>query len=383
MRIDKNNKRNYFLLNKKADFQRGYAYGIRTGENGIAPKTHGGEGVYYTRIFDSGERLTEWHRLIVSGEFPAGSFCGITVYASDGKNLPGGLRTVEEVVSGGGLQDEKDALLQPCCAAVFENVCDMPLFSVRGRYLWLKITLRAQGEALPEIARIKICFPKHTWLSYLPEIYSEDLKSASFLERYLGIFQSFYEDMTDRIADTPRLLEPSAADRELLWGMADWFSVENRDLWNEEQLRYLVRHAVRLRGLRGTVAGVKELIRLYTGEEAYVVEYHRIRPFFDGDKTERLLKRLYTGNRFVFAVLLCRRGTEQAWRLSLLKQVVAMEKPAHMTVRIILLQPYIFLDKHSYLGINSTLGQYRQFRLDGSCALDFSVIAERKGGTPS
>jgi len=53
-----------------------------------------------------------------------------------------------------------------------------------------------------------------------------------------------------------------------------------------------------------------------------------------------------------------------------------MAKPAHMECRIVALKPYIFLGQHSYLGINSVLGQYKAFQLDGLCAVPFSIVAE-------
>ncbi len=374
-------RRKYFLLNKKSDFLKGFGYGIGTEDSGITLGKQQKEGVYYTRVFDSRERHMVWHRLILAGEIPAGSSHTVTVYASESRNLMDGGETIEEILSDRGLeQEQKDEILLKFCCRVFENTSDMLLFGVKGRYLWLKITLRTQGEHIPRIGRIKLCFPKHTWLSYLPEIYSEDRKSASFLERYLGIFQALYEDMTDRIEETPALLEPLTANRELLQGMADWFSVENKEMWNEEQLRYLVLHGERIGRSRGTVAGLKELVWLYTGREPYVVEFHSIKPFFDGDKRERLLKKLYASNCFEFAVILGDGSRETEIQLPMLERVVAMAKPAHMTGRVVLLRPYIFLNMHSYLGINSTLGQYRPFRLDGSCAVSFSVIAKEKGG---
>ena len=97
------------------------------------------------------------------------------------------------------LQEEEDACLQ----AVFKKPEDVLLHQVKGRYLWFKVILAGQKGREPEISRMQIYFPKDTWLKYLPEVYQNDVESASFLERYLAIFQSVYEDMTKRIrADT-------------------------------------------------------------------------------------------------------------------------------------------------------------------------------------
>lgn len=217
---------------------------------------------------------------------------------------------------------------------------------------------------------------KRAWVSYLPEIYQEGQPDQSFLARYLGIFQSLYEEMTERIEETPGFLEPSTEAPDNLVGLAGWLSVERKELWSDEQLLYLVRHAVDIHGNRGTVNGLKELVRLYTGQEPYIVEYHQLRPFFDGRERETLLKRLYASNRWEFAVVISGEGLAQSDRFLVLKQIIDMAKPAHMESRLVILHPYIFLDHHSYLGVNSVLGRYRPLRLDGQCAVSFSVVGD-------
>lgn len=356
-------QRKYFIINTEEDFRRGCGAGIRIGKNGLMPCREGTAGVYYTRIFDSGEFGTEWHRLTLFGELEYGTGWTVTVYAADSLGLKGKEETAEEFRQ-----------------AFFDGHCDSLLFGVRGRYLWLKIEFYAKGTGMPCITRIRIDYPKHTWLSYLPEIYEEDPKSASFLERYLGIFQSLYEDMTERIEKIPGMLEPSVSEEHMLCELADWLGIEGKELWDRRQLLYLVRHAGTMNARRGTVAGLRELVRLYTGSNPYIVEYHQIRRYFDGDKRERLLRALYVAHCREFAVILNWKNGGDGRRTMGLKQVIDMAKPVHMESRIVVLKPYIFLDQHSYIGINSILGQYRPLQLDGLCTVPFSVIASEKGG---
>lgn len=320
------------------------------------------EGVYYTKVLDSQEPGMVWHRLLTDGGISGEISRTVEVCASD----------VSCAESGGELEGH--------CQAEFDNPGDVLLFGVKGRYLWLKITVKRKTGVKPVAERILIYFPKHTWLTYLPEIYGDDQSSASFLERYLGIFQSLYEDMTERIEKSPSLLEPSADNRDMLYELADWFAIEGRTLWDDSQLLYLVRNAWRIRMRRGTAECLRELVKLYIGKEPYIVEYHQIKPYFDGERRERLLKKLYCSNGQEFAVLIDDESAGEKNRFLGLKQVVDMAKPAHMESRIIVLKPYIFLDQHSYLGINSVLGRYRLCCLDGLCAIPFSVIAgEEKG----
>lgn len=376
-------RRKYFLLNKESDYQKGYGTGIQMGKQGITLEENTAEGIYYTKVFDSRERLMAWHRLVMTGELLDGAVLSVRIYASDKLRLSGRTETVEEIIRQDRYsQEQKDALFGEYCRMESDNPRDILLFGVEGRYLWLKITLRVQGEWIPRIERIYVYFPRHTWLSYLPEIYQENQKSASFLERYLGIFQTLYEEMTEKIERTPGLLEPSVGEDTLLDELADWFSIEKKELWSREQLLYLVQNAPRMSRMRGTVSGIREMVELYTGRKPYLVEYHKIQPYFDKGERERLLKRLYAAHPWQFAVLVNEEDIGQERRLSVLQQVVELAKPAHMECRIVVLKPYIFLNRHSYLGINSVLGQYRPLRLDGLCAVPFSVIAKgnEKGG---
>lgn len=372
-------KRNYFVLNKNSDFLRGQSCGVIPGPEGLNLLEGESEGCYYTRVFDSREKQTVWHRLTLEGRFDGVALVEAAVYASDSNTLmvEGTALSIDGLIRDDGiLEERKDSWLEPFKKAVFYDPGDVLLHRIQGRYLWLKITFSAQGGQSPSISRIQIYFPKDTWLKYLPEIYEKDRDSASFLERYLNIFQTVYEDMTKRIEEIPTLFEPwTAARTPLLW-MAQWLSVENLNLWNEEQLRYLVANAVHLYQYRGTVRYLKEILRLYTGGEPYVIERHQLEPYFDNSPAAADLKRLYSSSPYEFTVLLDAEEAETSNRANILRQLADMAKPANMECKIVPLKPYIFLGQYSYLGINSVLGQYKAFQLDGLCAVPFSAVAE-------
>lgn len=348
-------KKNYFVLNKKSDFLRGSGEQIVFGEAGMMLEPGKTRGVYHSRVFDSREKQTVWHRMTMDGIFFGESSVEVLVYAADS------------------LQEEEDACLQ----AVFKKPEDVLLHQVKGRYLWFKVILAGQKGREPEISRMQIYFPKDTWLKYLPEVYQNDVESASFLERYLAIFQSVYEDMTKRIEQTPALLNPETSQMEPLLWLAQWLSVENIGLWNEEQLKYLVINGVRLYQYRGTPGYLKELLQLYTGKEPFVIERHQIEPFFNGSEAGEELKRLYSSSPYEFTVLLDTETMDTNNQDVILNQLIDMAKPANMECRIVRLKPYIFLGQYSYLGVNSVLGQYKEFQLDGLCAVPFSRIAGR------
>lgn len=343
----------YFLLHNKEDFARGSGAGIVVDGHGISLAKGCCEGVYDTRVFDCGERGMKWHRLTVEGS--ALKNCLVTVYAA-------------ETESGAGSEDAK--------VRSFQNPEDVLLFGVEGRYLRLRFVIRE--SAAVRISRVKIRFPMQTWLSYLPEIYREQAEQDSFFKRYLGIFQVIYEDMTERIAHSAQRFSSFTEDEEALLELSGWLGMENGELWKKEQRRYLIRHAVRLSEIRGTAAYLKELLFLAVGKNVYLVEYGSLLPYFDGGETEETLKRLYTAGPYEFTLLLEQSGQADEKELHLIGKIVETAKPAEMACRVVAPPPYLFLGQHTYLGINSVLGRYRTLRLDGTCAMPFSIIAGRE-----
>lgn len=254
----------------------------------------------------------------------------------------------------------------------------MLLHEVEGEYLWFRIRLISQGEAYPKITRIKIIFPKNTWLSYLPEVYQEDETGASFVERYLGMFQSMYQDMSDKIYRIPEYMDPDAAHGPFLQWLGTWRSIEDSYIWKEDQLRYLIAHGVELYRKRGTVDYLKEMVQLYTGKPPYIVEYHQLEPYMgDHDYAERLME-LYGKNSYIFTVIVDMDSHNINREYKILTRIIEQAKPAHIESNIIVLEPFIFLDKHSYLGINSVLGSYGAFVLDGQASIPFTALTARE-----
>lgn len=372
-------RKQYFLLNKPSDLENGRSQGLTIRHGALCLEEGRDRGVYYSRVFDSREKQTVWHRLRMTENSGAGQSVELTVYAGESRLIAveDGCMDVQALLMDESLgEEELDRYMEPFIRERFSAMEDVLLHRVTGRYLWFKLQLGRTGGKSPRIGWVKLWFPKDTWLKYLPEIYEEDQESASFLERYLGMFQSVYEDMTDRIEEIPSLLNPLTAQLDQLEWMARWLAVENREIWREDQLRFLVANGVRLYQYRGTTGFMREILRLYTGREPYIIESHQLEPFFDGGDRERQLKELYGSGTWEFTVLLSGEGLEGRSRKNQLRQLISTAKPAAMECRIVILQPYIFLGQHSYLGINTVLGRYRSLELNGLCAVPFTTIAD-------
>ena len=370
----------YFIWNKEIDFKRGSHYNIKFLNPGIEIEdVQNGIGVFYSRLLDSREKQTEWHRLLVEGNLISEASVQFKFYASQTRMTTwnGELIDIGELLEDSSVADkEKEKILEEFAVMTVDNPRDCLLHQIKGQFSWFRVQMIAQGEGSPCITKIKMIFPKNTWMQYLPDIYMEEKESASFVERYLGMFQSLYQDMTDAIWKVPQYLDPDVADGAFIEWLAEWISVEDSYLWNEEQLRYLVKHGMELYRKRGTVEYLKEMIKLYIGKEPYIVEYHQLEPYMKQFHYAEKLRKLYGFNRYVFTVVvdMSRQITNKEYQV--LKRIVEQAKPAHMESNVIVLEPYIFMDKHSYLGMNSVLGTYSAFVLDGQSSIPFTALTE-------
>lgn len=215
-----------------------------------------------------------------------------------------------------------------------------------------------------------------SWISYLPEIY--DQAEDAFLKRFLGVFQSVYEELTEQISAMPHLLYPRHADRETLEWLANWFGMENIDIWNREQLIWLLENRARMEKVRGTRQYLEEMISQLTGVIPYIVEYHSLDRYRTDQRRNRRLEQLYGGSCYEVTVLLPSEAVKTQADTASLHRIIEDGTPAFTECRLVLLQPYIFLGQYSYLGINSCLGDYRDLTLENDPLMPYvSVVGSR------
>ena len=74
---------------------------------------------------------------------------------------------------------------------------------------------------------------------------------------------------------------------------------------------------------------------------------------------QKLLARLYGADPYCFCVLLPAQPStrDPTQTRQLVQRLVDAEKPAHTCAGILELQPWVYLDMHTYLGINTYLSE--------------------------
>ena len=129
------------------------------------------------------------------------------------------------------------------------------------------------GETADTSSPVRLGVAARSWLEFLPGIYqAENGVGRGFLEGFLWSFQQVFTDIEDRLDDLARYFDPYDTPAEFLPWLASWLALTLDQEWPEEKKRILVRHAVELYKLRGTVRGLKLFLEIFTDVEPEIYE---------------------------------------------------------------------------------------------------------------
>lgn len=345
---------NYFIFNKDMDYRRGKGSNLHI-EGGMlmvedpAPLK---PGMFLSRMLDSREEENRWHRLVMEAELGENMAVYMNLYATDSQ------AEVMRIESCRGDLGEILRFLEPLKQLSVRNPEDILLHQVQGRYLWISMRLHGNGTGSPLIRRIRVDFPKETWMQYLPEIYQG--KKGGFLERYLSIFQSVYDDLGRNIRNNASYLDIQAASPESLLWLSQWICTGNSHLWKPERLKEFLREGASVYERLGTPGGLVRMVEIYTGYVPYLAE--------PGPEA----------NPHLFYLYIPEAAVASPREYQALLRIIREGKPGDMEVQVIALKPYLFLDQDTYLGINSVVNQYEEGVLDGGMSIPYAVLGGRK-----
>ncbi|MDD4248667.1 MAG: phage tail protein [Methanosarcina sp.] len=326
---------------------------------------------------------------MLEGSFPSGTKVEFRYYISDeplGKNK---LKELPESEWEEGLPGSSAVQGEKKRDALFRT-------ELKGRYLWFKITLTGTETLSPAVSSVMVFFPKVSYLEYLPSVYREDSANRDFLDRFLAIFESLFFETDFTIDHLSRWFDAAGTPPEFLEWLGSWVGAyqgrgENTDRKKvlEAKKREFISQAVSMYRERGTREGLENLIFFYTEKKPVIVEnLPTVCPkenngnesrketenperkkflFFPpeaatlklpgrkgaGGREASLHEILFGGDKFSFVVLFKEKPEETD--LELIRNIIEEEKPAHMTCKIKVLEPWFYLDGHTYLGENTIL----------------------------
>jgi phage tail-like protein len=130
----------------------------------------------------------------------------------------------------------------------------------RANALWLAARFNNDLHATPALSQARIDFDQEGYLPYLPAIYRER-GCDDVLLRYLSLFESFFDELEEKIADLPTLLDPAAVDPEALPWLAGFLALPLPEVWSDLEQRDAIARAYERYARRGTVGGLRETLR--------------------------------------------------------------------------------------------------------------------------
>ncbi|MDQ6423030.1 phage tail protein [Paenibacillus sp. LHD-117] len=322
------------------------------------PETGVPEGLWLSKRFDSTESGTVWHKLTADAFVPEGTQLRVSYFCLDHERavIAGEYRSVDDWIADPSIPyKEKLEGLATFWSPSIPNPKDALFMGAKGRYLWLKLEWNGTERHTPTVEKLRLYFPRETYLDYLPPVYQEDEESRDFLERYLSIFGTAFTELEEEIGDLSRYIDPYRATGEHLRWLATWIGLETDDYWTDEQVRSFILAAPELYRYRGTKRGIGAVIEMYTGVRPIIVEQFQTKAMRDHAELRNLTDALYGDNPYSFTVLLRPEQALNEKQRVVIEGLLEEQKPAYTEAKLVQLQPWMYLDLHTYLGINTVL----------------------------
>ena len=138
--------------------------------------------------------------------------------------------------------------------------------SLPGRYLYLSLSMYGDGYTSSHIEAINIEGPRQSSLQWLPPAFHQDSQSRHFLDRFLSYFDVIFDQIGFQADHFARYLSPHSAPNEafLNW-LASWFDWQFFPATPIDKKREIISELMAYYDERGTLNGLKRLLRWYTG----------------------------------------------------------------------------------------------------------------------
>lgn len=331
------------------------------------PRTKVPDGVYYTAALDCTSTETVWHKIVLDAHYPDETQLRVSYFASDRDDLDAYIRDGRIPL------EEKERRLHPYWSEPLVNPRDA-LIRAQGRYLWLKIEWSGSDKKSPLLRRLRVYYPRRSYLEYLPAVYQQDDRSRDFMERYLSLFGTFFDEMEETIDHLARYFDVDSSSGNLLRWLATWLGIAADERWTDEEIRALMKRSPELFQKRGTRAGLEAMIEIFTGQKPYIVEFFQYKNLIEQADIKSYMEQLYGLDPYRFVVLLKPDAIRSEAHRQIVQRIIEEEKPAFAEAELVVLEPRIYMGTHSYLGINTFLSEPSVLVLDDKSSMPYNTV---------
>lgn len=223
------------------------------------------KGFCLTKALDSKLYKCQWHRIILKGRIPSGTTVQVHTFTAET------LLPESHILA---LPDEEWETNQTAHRMEHEE-WDCLIRSVGGRYLWVRLEFRGNGQSTPTLKHLKIEFPRISLRRYLPAVFGVEPMSSDFTDRFLETFDTTLRNIERKIdyqagyfdpMSTPADSTPKNGTDFLSW-LASWIGIRLDRHWPEAKRRQFVKKAAQMFHIRGTREGLWRQLLFLLGME--------------------------------------------------------------------------------------------------------------------
>ncbi len=155
---------------------------------------------------------------------------------------------------------------------------DFLVRSEPGRFLCLRVQLFGDGFSTPLVRSILAKGQRQSHVEFLPAVMRSDDSSRDFLERFVSVFQTEWDELEETIDQMDRMFNPALVPDSQLDQLAEWMGIPLPTGWKKEKCRNLLKfapellmapgdeHENRIGGSRrGTVEHIRTAVRAIIG----------------------------------------------------------------------------------------------------------------------
>ena len=130
-----------------------------------------------------------------------------------------------------------------------------------------------RGQMVYAGDKVTLTVSRESYVKWLPSIYQRaDLNGRNFCRDFLWIIQHLFGSIEEQPRRHPPVFDPYEAPEHFLPWLGSWSAMVLEEDWPIEKKRLLIRKAIELYRIRGTVKGLKLFISLFTGHEPDIKE---------------------------------------------------------------------------------------------------------------
>jgi phage tail-like protein len=130
-----------------------------------------------------------------------------------------------------------------------------------------------RGQMVYAGDKVTLTVSRESYVKWLPSIYQRaDINGRNFYRDFLWIVQHLFGTVEEILDVIHEYFDPYEAPEKYLPWLASWSAMVLEEDWPLEKKRRLIRKAIELYRIRGTVKGIKLFIALFTGHEPDIKE---------------------------------------------------------------------------------------------------------------